>query len=173
MLARSTSTNKPDVVVHVHTPNYIGNIGSRVMVQGSPGQKPWGLMWKIIKAKRTGVMAQKVRYLPSKCEALNSNPSTAKKKKKIYHSVYSWMCFSPFLSSPYYKTKRTTLLSARVKYTQHLNHTKRVWTWETISVKFLSTLLSGLLLDATLYLPFIYRKLIIQQTLCYYMNIVR
>jgi hypothetical protein len=101
MLARSTSTNKPDVVVHVHTPNYIGNIGSRVMVQGSPGQKPWGLMWKIIKAKRTGVMAQKVRYLPSKCEALNSNPSTAKKKKR-YITVSTHECvscpFSPLLT---------------------------------------------------------------------------
>jgi hypothetical protein len=31
---------------------------------------------------RAGGVVQVVEYLPSKCEALNSNPSTAKKKKK-------------------------------------------------------------------------------------------
>jgi hypothetical protein len=36
------------------------------------------LVQKITKAKRTGGMAQMVAHLLSKCEALNSNLSTAK-----------------------------------------------------------------------------------------------
>jgi hypothetical protein len=32
--------------------------------------------------KRAGGVAQVVELLPSKCEALSSNPNTAKKKKK-------------------------------------------------------------------------------------------
>jgi hypothetical protein len=37
---------------------------------------------KIARVKRTGRVAQVVEHLPSKCEALNSNPSTAKRKKE-------------------------------------------------------------------------------------------
>jgi hypothetical protein len=32
--------------------------------------------------KRAGGMAQVIEHLPSKCEDLNSNPSTAKNKKR-------------------------------------------------------------------------------------------
>jgi hypothetical protein len=37
---------------------------------------------KITREKRPRVMAQVVEHLPSKCQALSSNPSIAKKKKK-------------------------------------------------------------------------------------------
>jgi hypothetical protein len=37
---------------------------------------------KITRAKRPGGMAQVVKHLPSKHEALSSNPNTAKKKKR-------------------------------------------------------------------------------------------
>jgi hypothetical protein len=35
-----------------------------------------------------GGVAQAVEHLPSKCEALDSNPSTAKKKRKKSHKMY-------------------------------------------------------------------------------------
>jgi hypothetical protein len=44
---------------------------------------------KMTKAKRADGVAQMVKHLPSKCEALNSNPSNAKKKnnkKKFFLS---------------------------------------------------------------------------------------
>jgi hypothetical protein len=36
-----------------------------------------------------GSMAQVVEYLPTKCESLSSNPSTAKKKKRFFHKCNS------------------------------------------------------------------------------------
>jgi hypothetical protein len=38
---------------------------------------------KITRARRAGGVTQAVARLPSKCEALSSNPSTAKKNKKV------------------------------------------------------------------------------------------
>jgi hypothetical protein len=49
----------------------------RIEVQVRPGQP-----YLKIKTKSAGDMAQVVECLPSKCKALNSNTSTAKKKIK-------------------------------------------------------------------------------------------
>jgi hypothetical protein len=38
-----------------------------------------------------GSVAQAIEFLPSKCEALSSNPSTEKKKKKIFLSQESFV----------------------------------------------------------------------------------
>jgi hypothetical protein len=51
------------------------------MIQPSLDKKG-DLISKIKKAKRAEGEVQEVEYLSSKCEALSSNPSTAKKKKK-------------------------------------------------------------------------------------------
>jgi hypothetical protein len=47
--------------------------------------KKQDLISKIARAKRAGVMAQAVEYLPCKSEALSSNPSNTKKKKYFGH----------------------------------------------------------------------------------------
>jgi hypothetical protein len=52
-------------------------------VQSQPGQIVGEtLSQKYLTQKRAGGVAQVVEYPPSKCEALSSNSSTAKKKKK-------------------------------------------------------------------------------------------
>jgi hypothetical protein len=53
----------------------------RITVQASPGNKV-NSVWKITNTKRTGRMSQVVWYLPSKCEALSSTPSTRHTRKK-------------------------------------------------------------------------------------------
>jgi hypothetical protein len=55
----------------------------RIAVQGQPGQTVYEpLSGKYPTYKRAGGVVHVVQFLPSKCEALISNPSTAKKKKK-------------------------------------------------------------------------------------------
>jgi hypothetical protein len=52
----------------------------RITVQSEPGQIVCKtLSRKTTIHKSTGRVAQVVKHLPSKCEALNSNPSTEKK----------------------------------------------------------------------------------------------
>jgi hypothetical protein len=65
------------MVVHVCIPSYIGGIHKRIVVKLDPIQK-------VTKAKKGWVwgMAQVVKHLPSKCNALSSNSRTTKKKKK-------------------------------------------------------------------------------------------
>jgi hypothetical protein len=56
----------------------------KISVRSQPQQiirDPISKKKKIIKSKSTGRGAQMVKCLPSKCEALGSNPNTAKKKK--------------------------------------------------------------------------------------------
>jgi hypothetical protein len=50
------------------------------MVQASPGIRQERVS-KITKAKRVGGMAKVIEHLPSKWEALRSNPGTAKRKE--------------------------------------------------------------------------------------------
>jgi hypothetical protein len=52
------------------------------MVQDSLGKKRDPIS-RIIRAKQAGGMAQVVEGLPSKCETLNSNPSTTKSKEDM------------------------------------------------------------------------------------------
>jgi hypothetical protein len=63
--------------------SYAGSIGTRFIVQGKTDKI---LSEKELKLKRAGVVAQVVEHLPSKCEALSSNSSTAQKINKI--SIY-------------------------------------------------------------------------------------
>jgi hypothetical protein len=56
------------------------NTNRRIMVQVCPGKKQDPIP-KTTRAKRAGRMAQMVECLPSKREALNSNPSTTKTKQ--------------------------------------------------------------------------------------------
>jgi hypothetical protein len=51
-------------------------------VGGQPGKKRDPIS-KITRAKRVRGMAQVIKCLPSKCEALSSNRNTDKKKKKM------------------------------------------------------------------------------------------
>jgi hypothetical protein len=53
----------------------------KIPVQGSLGKKT--LSRKYPTQKRTGGVVQVIEHQPSKCEALSSNTSTAKKKKKL------------------------------------------------------------------------------------------
>jgi hypothetical protein len=57
-----------------------GSINKRMEVHAglSPEQNP---ISKITRAKRDGSVVQALEYLPSKCEALNSNPSTKIKRQ--------------------------------------------------------------------------------------------
>jgi hypothetical protein len=55
----------------------------RIMVGCQPAQIVWEtLAQKISNTKKIGRMYQVIEHLPSKHEALSSNPSTTKKKKK-------------------------------------------------------------------------------------------
>jgi hypothetical protein len=57
-----------------------GSVIRRIVGQASPG-KMLRFISKIIRAKWAGGMSQVVEHLPTKCEALSSNPNTTKKKK--------------------------------------------------------------------------------------------
>jgi hypothetical protein len=61
---------------------------NRIVVPSCPGINV-RCYWKITKVKRAGGTAQVVERLPSKCKALNSNPSTPFPKKKLL-SVNPW-----------------------------------------------------------------------------------
>jgi hypothetical protein len=68
---------------------------------------------KIIKAKRGGVMAEVVDHLPSKCKAMSSNPSTAKKKKKkVLESQYT--CLLSYFKISLPKVNSTFILAVCV-----------------------------------------------------------
>jgi hypothetical protein len=54
----------------------------RIAVQSQPIGKAETPSEKQQKAKRSGCAAQVVECLPSKCKALDSNPSNIQKKKK-------------------------------------------------------------------------------------------
>jgi hypothetical protein len=60
--------------VHTCDLNYVRSINRRITVQATGYSK-------ITKAKRARSMAQMVEHLPGNREALNSKPSTTKKKK--------------------------------------------------------------------------------------------
>jgi hypothetical protein len=51
------------------------------MPKADPGKIATDLIGKISKAKQVGNVIQVLKHLPNKHEALNSNPSTIKKKK--------------------------------------------------------------------------------------------
>jgi hypothetical protein len=68
----------------------------RIKVQSQPGKKQ-DPIWKVTKAKKAGGVAQVLELLPSKCEALSSNPSTApspKKELKLWVKALFWL-YSP------------------------------------------------------------------------------
>jgi hypothetical protein len=55
----------------------------RIVVQSQPGVNDYEtLSQKHPTQKRAGEVAQVIQHLPSKCKALNSSPSTAKKINK-------------------------------------------------------------------------------------------
>jgi hypothetical protein len=60
----------------------IGSINRRMMAQASLGKKQDPISKKTSQTKRAGDMAQVVDLLPSKWEALSSNPSTLKKQNQ-------------------------------------------------------------------------------------------
>jgi hypothetical protein len=62
----------------------------KIIVQSQPGENSETLSQKYLTQKRAGRAIQAVEHLPSKHEALNSNPSTKSplpKKKKIYEVI--------------------------------------------------------------------------------------
>jgi hypothetical protein len=76
-------------------PVTVGSINRKTVVQASL-EKKRGYLCKITKTKRFGYMAQVVEHLPSRPEALSSNPSTTHKKK-----ICVVIFLSPFSTSPF------------------------------------------------------------------------
>jgi hypothetical protein len=69
-------------VAQACNPSYSGAEIRRILVQSQPGQiLAETLSQQNTSQKGAGGVAQVVEHLPSKNEALNSNPSTVKKKK--------------------------------------------------------------------------------------------
>jgi hypothetical protein len=71
-------------VAHACNPSYLGG-GDLEDCSSRPAQgiSSRDLISKITRVKRTGGVAQAVEHLFCKCKAQSSNPSSAKKKKKI------------------------------------------------------------------------------------------
>jgi hypothetical protein len=67
-------------VVHTVIPSTCKAEVGELRAEASPGQKYKALSEK--QTDRTGSGAQAVEHLPSKCKALSSNPSSAKKNQK-------------------------------------------------------------------------------------------
>jgi hypothetical protein len=68
----------------------------RIIVQVSLGKKR-ELISKITRAKWVGGVARVVQGLPSKCESLNSNPSTIEEKegkKEEKREGMEWLAYS-------------------------------------------------------------------------------
>jgi hypothetical protein len=83
---RSLNSDKaPNETGHCEIIPSLWGIGRRITVRGWPLAQAWKPIWKITKAKKSRVMAQVVECLHSKSEALISNLSTTKKKKKTHH----------------------------------------------------------------------------------------
>jgi hypothetical protein len=61
------------MVVYACHPSYVGRVNRRIVIQAGPRKNL---------RPRAGGMIQVKDHLPSKCEALNSNPSTAKSKQE-------------------------------------------------------------------------------------------
>jgi hypothetical protein len=83
------------VTTHAYSLSYLGSRGRRIKVLGQTEQKQESLSEKHTRSQRAGGATQVVEHLPSKHQALNSSPNTAKKKKKkkpmvIYVWVYFW-----------------------------------------------------------------------------------
>jgi hypothetical protein len=69
-------------MAYVYNPNYAGGVRRRIVVQGQSKSFVQDPIWEI-KQKRNGGVVQVIEHLPSKCEALSSNSSIGKKKKKL------------------------------------------------------------------------------------------
>jgi hypothetical protein len=77
------------MVVYTCNPNYLGGSGRRITVWGQTGKKLEVISEKQTKSKRTRGMVEGVDYLPNKCEALSSMPSTTlPRQKKLYKENY-------------------------------------------------------------------------------------
>jgi hypothetical protein len=64
----------------------------RIAVWGWPLAKALDPIWKVTEAKKAESVAQVVACLPRKCEAPNSNSSTAKKESKKEKKEYPEEC---------------------------------------------------------------------------------
>jgi hypothetical protein len=84
----------------------------RITVQSQPGKVVWKtLSQQYSTRKSAGGVAQVVEHLPSKCEALSSNPILPKKFFEVYIVIKSWMWSLPditFFSSHVTSSTHTT-----------------------------------------------------------------
>jgi hypothetical protein len=85
------------VLVCIYHPNYVGGVKRKITVQVPAWAKIWNPIWNIIKAKRTGSMAQVIECLYIKYEVLSLNHSTAKKGKLL--NALAFQHFSIFVFS--------------------------------------------------------------------------
>jgi hypothetical protein len=70
-------------MVNACHPSYAGGVGRRIMVFDQLGTKSArSYEKKLIKAKRARGMAQVVEFLPTKHEALTSNPNIERQKER-------------------------------------------------------------------------------------------
>jgi hypothetical protein len=81
-------------VAHTYNPNYLESRIRRIPVQSQPGKKflrpiKAGCSGTRLPSQLHGVVAQVVQHLPSKSEALISNPGLAKIKKELGLLVYT------------------------------------------------------------------------------------
>jgi hypothetical protein len=72
-------------VAHACNPSYLGGGGRRILSLRTAQTK---LVRPYLKNKRSGSVAQVVEHLPSKCEALSSNPTLHIKKEWQNHEIY-------------------------------------------------------------------------------------
>jgi hypothetical protein len=82
------------VVTYICHPSYTGSINRRIEVQVSLGETRDPIR-KIMKAKRSGSVAQVVEHLLSKCKALNSN--TVKMLTSFYTEHYKIERYTMFI----------------------------------------------------------------------------
>jgi hypothetical protein len=66
----------------LHCPIQLLKLSHHICISVSPKEEEVKMAYSPFKIVLGGLEAQVVEYLPSKCEALSSNPSTTKKKKK-------------------------------------------------------------------------------------------
>jgi hypothetical protein len=87
-------SKRPAMVTDSYNPSTQMADAERSQVLGQHG------LYSKTLSKKNGAMAQTVARLPNKCEALSSNPNTA--KKKCSNKMFLWKIQNVYLNIKYY-----------------------------------------------------------------------
>jgi hypothetical protein len=80
------------LVAHTRNLSYLGEEDQKdPSLRSAPANSSQDPISKITRAKWTGSMAQAVQHLLCKCEALYSNPSPTKEKRKEKQNKPTWL----------------------------------------------------------------------------------